>query len=357
MIIEIDKSCLEKTDQVFIDAIDTLAFDRFREKNFIFAEVHVLEQISKIDGLENRTKRVFETLSKKAAESKGIYDLSHYLIRIVNKPLNPVTCLNGKTIFQVSLEDIRNKEFSALPIFVVENSEDAKFYELLTTAFLIDKYGRLPSPMKYEAHHGGGSTTATVLDDLRKTANKSILCIVDSDKSFPLDKLGETAKSIDRLKIDTERELILCYILGVREAENLLPWEWTKTISAEIRKLTSKSCVITKLFQEYPECQFYYDLKNGFSNKHLNDRGLCDYWLPILSKTHKREINKTDIDRLEDYLPAFLSKTLENIVEVLANPRVGKDIKRRKFSGPTITECEKISEMYFSFFVVGKPIT
>lgn len=53
MIIEIDKSCLEKTDQVFIDAIDTLAFDKFREKNFIFAEVHVLEQISKIDGLEN----------------------------------------------------------------------------------------------------------------------------------------------------------------------------------------------------------------------------------------------------------------------------------------------------------------
>jgi hypothetical protein len=357
MIIEIDNSCLEKTDQVFIEAIDTLAIDRSKQKNFIFAETHILKQISLIDGLSNLAKRVFESLSKKAAESKGIYNFSQYIIRIVNKPLNPVTHLNGKTIFQVSLEDIRNKEYTCLPLFVVENLVDAKFYELLTMAFLIGKHGRLPSPMKYDVRHGGGSTTASVLDELRKTAKYSILCVVDSDKRFPLDTLGETAKNIDRLNIDTEREFILCYTLGVREAENLLPWEWMKTIVAEKRKLESESCVITNLFQENPECQHYYDLKDGFSKKHLDDSGFCDYWLPILSKTHNREIKKTEIDRLEDYLPAFLSTTLENITQMLDDPQVSKDIKQRKFSGPTITECEKISEMFFSFFVVGRRIT
>lgn len=357
MIIEIDNSCLEKTDQVFIDAIDTLAFDRFKEKNFIFAEAHILKQISLIDGLSNRAKSVFESLSKKAAESKSIYNFSQYIIRIVDKPLNPVTHLNGKTIFQVSLEDIRNKEFTVLPLFVVENLVDAKFYKLLTEAFLIEKYGRLPSPMKCDVRPGGGSTTAAILESLRTTKKHIILCIVDSDKSFPSDKLGETAKSIDHLKIDSESEFILCYTLGVREAENLLPWEWTKTIIAEKRKLTSESYVITDLFQVNPECQLYYDFKDGFSKKYLDDGGFCDHWLPILSQRHNREIMKTEIDYLEDYLPAFLSTTLEHITQELDGPKVSKDINLRKFTGPTRTECEKISEMYFSFFVVGRRIT
>lgn len=357
MIIEIDNSCLEKTDQVFIDAIDTLAFDRLKEKNFIFAEPHILKQISLIDGLSNRAKGLFESLSKKAAESKGIYNLSQYIIRIVNKPLNPVTHMNGKTIFQVSLEDIRDKEISAPPLFVVENIDDAKFYELLTKAFLVGRHGYLPSPMYYDVRPGGGLTTASVLDYYRKTAKYSILCVVDSDKSFPLDKLGDTAKKIEQLEIDPEHEFILCYTLGVREAENLLPWEWTKTIIAEKRKLTSESYVITDLFQVNPECQLYYDLKDGFSKKYLDDGGFCDYWLPILSQRHNREIMKTEIDRLEDYLPAFLSTTLEHITQELDDPKVTKDIKLRKFTGPTRTECEKISEMYFSFFVVGRRIT
>lgn len=357
MIIEIDNSCLEKIDDVFIEAIDTLAIDRSREKNFIFAETDLLKQISLIDGLSKLAKRVFESLSKKAAESKGIYNLSQYIIRIVNKPLNPVTHQNGKTIFQVSLEDIKNKEFSSLPLFVVENLDDATFYKLLTEAFLIGKHGRLPSPMDCDVRHGGGLTTASVLNYYRKTAKYSILCVVDSDKSFPLDKLGDTAKKIEQLEIDPEREFILCYTLGVREAENLLPWEWTKTISAEKRKLTSESCIITNLFHEYPECQFYYDLKKGFSKKNLDDKGFCDYWLPILSETHKRGITETDIDRLEDYMPAFLSMTINCITKVFDDPRVCKDIKLRKFSGPTISECEKFSEMLFSFFVVGRRIT
>ncbi len=118
----------------------------------------------------------------------------------------------------------------------------------------------------FRVNHGGGNTLISNLGVAFRSPKQvplSILCIVDSDKKYPADSLGQTAQGVQQAfqQAMTQYNITswkpkLC-ILQKREVENYIPQEALR------RELSPAAygayCQLNELQRDY------YDLKNGFS--------------------------------------------------------------------------------------------
>lgn len=101
---------------------------------------------------------------------------------------------------------------------VVENLTDGDVCKLAMEVYL-ERSGIAGVPFSARVENGGGSTTTHVFSRQAEYGH-FVMCVVDSDRRFPGDKLGDTAKLVKR----AERRLdgrCLVHVMPVRSAENL----------------------------------------------------------------------------------------------------------------------------------------
>lgn len=105
---------------------------------------------------------------------------------------------------------------------LVENLTDFDVLVALARLFVDAKHRGLD--VCFRAQHGGGSTTAHVMEHLGEVPCGPVICVVDSDRSYNGGAAGSTAKSAGRsARRARDSWRVRIEVLPQRELENLIP--------------------------------------------------------------------------------------------------------------------------------------
>ncbi len=172
--------------------------------------------------------------------------------------------------FQIGHKVFIAGEFaSSKTIMTVENiNADSKLYEFIFQVAC--KYTNVPN-WSVEYILGGGDTTATAFEgEIEK--NRVAICVVDTDRISPCDKLGQTAKKV--LKVDRKRNIVAvtppkAYVgkafetIG-HELENYIPLIAIKQINCFTCPEGLDDYISQETLKDSEDCLWqYFDIKNG----------------------------------------------------------------------------------------------
>jgi hypothetical protein len=171
---------------------------------------------------------------------------------------------------------------------IAENLSDVQFYQYVFKFFTrSNKLKGIKSAMEFVL--GGGATTYRVVEHECSSNKHPVVIIADSDKNYPEDEIGNTAKNIVALFSKNgeleHHEISRCYVLHfVRECENLIP-------STFYDKSQSKEEFVR--FLQSIDCS-YYDLKSGLTCYSLCEKKSCNYWKRIIPLLNVENVEKCE---------------------------------------------------------------
>lgn len=227
MLIEIDSSAVD-------DALSngrTASTSRERIENLLLAHQeckHVVciekDAAARLESLQvDWSKRAVGALRNIRGRLSEIRSLRNRLKWFVCVGVGPDYILRaveteGQVCIRVSLQQWGDLvQVSAGSALLSENLIDTAFYRILGEAFLAANGWR--GSLCFDEMLGGGDTTALVLQQL-VAEKKPTLAIVDSDKIYPDDVVGRTAKRAMKVNCTALQAL---HVLHVRDIENLIP--------------------------------------------------------------------------------------------------------------------------------------
>lgn len=232
--------------------------------------------------------------------------------------------------------------------FCTENQRDGLFYRIVVNKYISSQ--RL-SNMETCFHkwQGGGSDFGNTLknDEILKT--NFVFAIADSDKTYPNDKGGKTAKSIKFL--GHNRFNADYYILSnVAEIENLAPIKLVKKYSSNIEDIENSDLS-------------YFDFKDGLKYTILYDSRCRTYWKSNFSQI---SIDWEEIESLvknkslSDYNNLVHGKSSiivgcgRKLLDKLLEDNGWDSIRKEDLSEAQIAEWESIGKKVFSWTCCSK---
>lgn len=225
-----------------------------------------------------------------------------------------------------------------------ENQRDSLFYKNIAEFF--KRNNKLSHiGINYRPYKGGGSDFGNTLqsDDILK--RNFVFAIADSDKHFPKDKIGKTAKSIKFIghnKYNADH-----YILNhVMEAENLIPYEFIKNEHSDFTNIAmydlsyfdfKEGLKHTILYEKQSRCYW----KNNFTNLVID-------WKEVDELVHTSSTMSDYFDKVrgkEVLVPGYGSKLLESY---LNNEKRG-NLKDEDLTEAQLNEWKEIGKKVFSW--------
>lgn len=291
MLFIIEDDIVEANDENFLKCFENLLLGYIEGNHLLFIKPNTVEKIESIYSylMDDRMKSHFISYQENFMhESKVAYKLVNYAIKIVphnieEKKEKYIT----KTLGYLHTDKFLTSATIQRTVFLGENPEDADIYKIFAEQYLKYKKSNLKVQLRIE--NGGGNTITDVFK--RKIEDGIDLCltILDSDKKFSNDIIGETAKRIKR-EVDSILTPKVHYHIEekCRELENLLPEGfYYKQYAGDVNKkpifdkLDSLSKIDIKLI-------YYIDMKKGL--KHFDVRKY-----PNLSHITQDKISYKDI--------------------------------------------------------------
>lgn len=124
-------------------------------------------------------------------------------------------------VIRFPLRWFSHPERSMKTVVIAEDLVDAKLYELMGQVVpLLLTSSRFPG-LACEFYSGGGGSTARAFGE--KVRERLVLTVVDSDRKYVGDSLGDTARSVLDAVKDTDSVIGRCEVLEARSIENVLP--------------------------------------------------------------------------------------------------------------------------------------
>ena len=162
--------------------------------------------------------------------------------------------------------------------FVIEDidADGGMYKQILNEA---KKVSQIPSFI-FDPIHGGGSATSRVFDgEIEK--KRIVVCIVDHDKSAPMDGVSHTAKRVlvNHVKRNVEGRDETCRYIGLamttigREVENVIPYRLFRVMEAyqdyrDYDKLDE--IVLGEKIEDDDDCFWqYFDIKEGICGEKI----------------------------------------------------------------------------------------
>lgn len=324
MIFKIDKSCLNVIENEYaIKALNTLAYNREKGRNFIFAEKEVLDILKEKDCLDSLTQKVFKSLFNNSSENKLYFESVNKYINIVEKiDGDRVLKINDKEECNVKLEELSSNNMTDITIIITENGDDYELYKLIAKYYA--KSNRIKTSIWFDLKLGGGSTTSKTLEyeiETNKefeTNKKLCLCIVDSDIKFLNGPAGDTKKSVEKFIKKKTQDFWKVIFLDVHEIENLLPICWMEKCTTDI-KTSSETIKFLRYLtdkEKKHKAIYYFDIKNGIKKEKF-----------ICKDEKNKEYRKFWISYLEDYGIEIDKVEGEHIINGLSQKILSKVVK------------------------------
>ena len=184
----------------------------------IVAEIDVLEYLKRCQFLNECTRRIFSSLSRKAFELKSFSDrVTFEIVFYTGDIIRKETSDSQIKLYIPILKKFLLKQ----AVLICENLSDARLYVDLTKEFLEERGENLYINV-HLMHCGGSLMTDTVENEISYRECEPIACIVDSDRKYKDGPIGSTAKKAQRVVKRNENSYpIDLYILNVRMKENL----------------------------------------------------------------------------------------------------------------------------------------
>lgn len=210
-------------------------------------------------------QQVLYQIKDKYTENCALLNLvNRKLIVDFSKPKMHESLIENQ-VFELGYEKIMQSRFVDQPVFIAEDDNDRIVFDLFCKYFLF-KRNASNINISLNFQDGIGNRCRDVFDRVTSQGNM-VLCIVDSDKRHPKDKMSQTAL---RLKGVAPSISSACYeinIVRVHEAENIIPIDFYIKYYEEMNDVQTKSRVekLKKVLSKNKEALFYYDFKNGFS--------------------------------------------------------------------------------------------
>ena len=273
MLFIIEDDIVEANDNNFLNCFENLLLGYIEGNHLLFIKPKTVEKIERIYGssMDERTKARFIHYQEKfMLESKIAYNLVNYAIKIVPDIIEEKKEKHkNKMIGYLHTDKFLTSATIQKTVFLGENPEDAEIYKIFAEEYLRYKNSNLKVQLRIE--NGGGNTITDVFIRKIEDGNDFCLTILDSDKKFYADNIGETAKRIKRETSSILTTKVHYHIeKRCRELENILPEgfyyiQYASDVNKEpiFTKLDSLNKIDKKLV-------FYIDMKKGL--KHFDIR-------------------------------------------------------------------------------------
>jgi hypothetical protein len=307
-----------------IHALELLAYSYKDGHHLIEAPVHVFEFLAGWDRLNSRAAAVYRKLQLKWFQLGGLYALVNTKIVAGRyQSVNSVTDADD-TIIEVPLSQI-DMQFLAPTTLMLEDINDEDTYRLIINWFLQVKnsISNTASSYNFRVQSGGGIRISDNYKHFLETQKSLILCITDSDRKFPEDVLGATAKKFfdfDHSNFYLGKMLLI----DVHERENLIPFSIYKKIHSEHGATNGHvrdSFAVLNAIREHPEAVRFIDIKDGFICKKFNcNADLKNYWISILgemvSPIHDCKNIKCDKVLFRGFPKSLIADAVSSVKEV-----------------------------------------
>ena len=261
----------------------------------IYAEVDVLEYLKNCGILENRSKRVFSALFRRAFKLKSYVDVTRYrIVYSTEVDCNTLKEEDGTIKLYVP---ITRKFMLAQSELICENLRDCELYTDLTREIIREKSANINLSI-HGIHCGGSEADTTIKNEVLTGECRPIACIMDSDKKCENDKYGSSAqKAIGIYEEKKETYPIELHVLAVRMKENFFPPE-VLTLETNIENKE----FLTALIQFQDDSRFeeffkFFNFKDGVtlkrSEKVLNFRAELEA-IGIIWPSEEQIVNEPD---------------------------------------------------------------
>ena len=300
MFIELDDKLLqelqsiqEDSDGCFI-ALDQIFYSMQNMNHIVYASRKMLDELCNVDFVSNSNKEYIRQLCDHFSEIYSPIKATFNHRVVVNSCNGEFSRDGNKFYFPLSqLRDIRRCKL------LVENESDGHVYidislNILASHMLDRQYGICVDNDSF-----GGASVRSKICEL-SGSNLFMMVIVDSDKSFPNDRKGDTCRAAFQVYNCVEKNnAIAIYVLGVREKENIIPPFFYMAISESKRD-------ILKILNKYPEKYIFWDIKDGIKNSKFTDNQWKKFYNCIINECVENNVIINDfpegIDRHSDYL-------------------------------------------------------
>lgn len=248
---------------VVLEALENIALGRREGKHLIFANYNTLESLKNCSSLSKRTRQVYLKLYAQ------LHELPHpqsfvRCVEVVALDAGLSSRMEGHCkVISIPARYFCDSALIQETQFMTENLDDATFYQTIAEIYL--KWKKLKNKIKIllDQYPGGGSTTVTAYKLIQDKQKRFCLCLLDSDKKSSSSPLGDTAKNVVAID-DPNKPFCECFVIGVREIENLIPTRlYSEISSGDPNRIKCVSFLEQLEKSTFTEARKYLDIKKG----------------------------------------------------------------------------------------------
>lgn len=270
----IDYCNLDTQQPKYVQIFELLAEVRKRGFHFVIPERKLLDKLITITSLNESAQAVYKKIHNKYTSESAIKNSASHFKFIISDSEN----INQ---YKTRIDKLKSNTFLNLNRLLLENSDDELVINNIIEYYTENK-GHNSIDVEWEVMHGGGSTTHNEFKKITNSALHFTLCLLDSDKKFPNDSIGQTAEKFTK---GTHKSVFgKHYILEVHELENLLPPKSARSYVYGKQLKKSKYAYNCFIRTPFREAYSYHDIKKGLSCERLNrtSQDFKNYWSTIL---------------------------------------------------------------------------
>lgn len=294
------KEALSKKDPFCNKIIKTvLNMVELGRHELLFENTIDINELISADEFKSYTKTIKETVKHSfyKKESKKVVRITKEEFIDKTKLTKYKDFFDGKKIVTENKDKIFEyidislvKTYLDSPLYiVVENKDsDGKFIRNIYNYFSQNKFEKMEKDNKIQIIHGSGGNVKLSIEAFTNPCR--LLGIVDSDKKYPDDSIGQKKDKQELIKICNERGFHLI-ILERREIENYIP---DKAIKKWKPKSGSKISEINQYFLLNEKQKSYFDIKHGLKIKDFKEPKVRELYNNIYEIYKEIDLNKCE---------------------------------------------------------------
>lgn len=215
MVFYLSISAIFQPTQATLRSVENLAYAGIRGLQLVTGARSALDVLAGREDLSASARSYFRRMSQRMTQlGNSLAEQERINIDLSN--------VSGPTNYgaSVPVDVFENVDYCEKSQFIAENLTD---YEVIFNLARFYLKNRLSGYLlNLRPHNGGGSTSAQVLKNCGNNSCGPVFCCADSDRKFPTDGMGSTAKGIKKAKV-SDRWRVDVLIIESRELENILP--------------------------------------------------------------------------------------------------------------------------------------
>lgn len=383
MLFCLDESILSVTnDEKVKDALANLAMARKKGKHLIFAEKFVLEKLSNDHNLNERDRIIFKKLFQRSYKLKNYLNIFDIRVELISQEnvIEKYNDSDGKEVIKLSIQYLEDPDLVSETMLLLEDENDYKLYGYIADYLLYQKL-LTDIKVKFNLIPGAGSRIGDIFVEKAQTEQFFVLCIADTDKKSPHEKMGNTIKTLLKKYNKIKRKCLgKVYYGEYHEVENLIPpkiyEEYLGICYDEKQKyLESAQTCENKEKENIPlkwkEFDFqicylnkldsfkYFDYKRGITVSNFKNINGEKYWNSITARMNLnfdsnryKPINEDNENII--VIEGFNNKIFDSVIDILKMTNI--DEVKYIIMDEMKSDWEKVGKILISWGCCGLPI-